>query len=167
METIIAIDTVVPARGSVLGGTLVTITGNHYGTTATDNPVKVGDNYCLVEETSELEIKCRIAIRKATVPSTAEIIVFAKTYEETVCRIGTAGDGCVFEYEASASTVSGIVAAFDEPSNKIQLTVSGTGFIDTDVANTELWIDGMKQETVSVDTTTAIFNLVDARSINS
>lgn len=167
LQTIIAIDTVVPARGSVLGGTLLTITGNHYGTTATDNPVKVGDNYCLIEETSEFEIKCRIAIRQATVPSTADIIVFAKTSEETVCRIGAAGDGCVFEYEASASTVSGIVAAFDEPSNKIQLTVSGTGFIDTDVANTELWIDGMKQETVSVDTTTAIFNLVGARSIDS
>lgn len=43
----------------------------------------------------------------------------------------------------------------------------GTGFIDNDVANTELWIDGMKQETVSVDTTTAVFNLVDALSIKS
>ena len=56
-------------KGSVLGGTLVTITGNHYGNTATDNPVKIGDNYCLVEETSEFEIKCRIAIRKTTVVS--------------------------------------------------------------------------------------------------
>ena len=69
LETIIAIDTIAPMKGSVLGGTLVTITGNHYGNTATDNPVKIGDNYCLVEETSEFEIKCRIAIRKTTVVS--------------------------------------------------------------------------------------------------
>ena len=66
LTTVIAVDTITPRRGSVLGGTLLTITGNHFGTKATDNPVKVGDNYCLVEETSEFEIKCRIAIRKPT-----------------------------------------------------------------------------------------------------
>ena len=49
METSIAIDTFVPARGSVFGSTLITITGNHYGTIASENPDKVGDNYCIVE----------------------------------------------------------------------------------------------------------------------
>ena len=97
LETIIAVDTISPQQGSILGGTLLTITGNHYGTVPSDNPVKVGDNYCLVEETSEFEIKCRITISKPTVPSTAEVIVFAKTYEEANCRIN-AGAGCVFEY---------------------------------------------------------------------
>jgi hypothetical protein len=87
-------------KGSVLGGTLLTITGNHYGNKATDNPVKVGDNYCIVEETSEFEIKCRIEIRKKTVVSSAEVIVFAKTYEEMQCNIG-GGNGCVFDYEDS------------------------------------------------------------------
>ena len=48
-----------------------------------------------------MEIKCRIAIHKATVPSTAEVIVFAKTYEETMSRVGLTGDGCVFDYEIS------------------------------------------------------------------
>ena len=80
-------------QGSVLGGTLLTITGGHYGTQATDNPVKVGDNYCIVEETSANEIKCRIRIDEPTVASTADVIVFAKTYEEMECR--DAG-GCTF-----------------------------------------------------------------------
>ena len=112
-------------QGSVLGGTLLTITGNHYGSVPSDNPVKVGDNYCLVEETSEFEIKCRIAISKPTVVSTADVIVFAKTYEEMECRINvlTAGDGCVFEYVDSTSTVTGISSSFDSSTNSIQVTV--------------------------------------------
>ena len=105
--------------GSVLGGTLLTIAGYHYGTTATDNPVKVGDNYCIVEETSEFEIKCRIAIRKPTVVSSAEVIVFAKTYEEMQCNIGLANDECFFVYADSTSTVSGIAASYDNVGNKI------------------------------------------------
>ena len=82
LTTIIAVDTITPMNGSVLGGTLVTISGSHYGNQATDNPVKIGDNYCIVEQTSEFEIKCRVQIRKPTVVSEAEVIVFAKTYEE-------------------------------------------------------------------------------------
>ena len=60
LKTTIELDSFSPAQGSVLGGTLLTINGAHYGNVPTDNPVKVGDNYCIVEETSEFEIKCRI-----------------------------------------------------------------------------------------------------------
>ena len=102
----------------MLGGTLITITGNHYGLKATDNPVKVGDNYCLVESTSDAEIKCRISEGGSTVVSEAEVIVFAMASEEMVCNINN-GDGCVFSYEASTSTVSGITASFDDTANKI------------------------------------------------
>jgi hypothetical protein len=44
-----------PRQGSLYGGTLLTISGGHFGTEATDNPVKVGyeyssgvDHYCYV-----------------------------------------------------------------------------------------------------------------------
>jgi hypothetical protein len=49
-----------PRSGSTLGGTLVTITGKHFGTVATDNPVKIGDNYCYVETTADTQITCRV-----------------------------------------------------------------------------------------------------------
>lgn len=62
LTTIIAVDNISPSQGSVLGGTLLTITGAHFGLEATDNPVKVGDNYCIVESISDGEIKCRILI---------------------------------------------------------------------------------------------------------
>ena len=62
LTTILAVDTITPLQGSALGGTLLTITGGHFGNVPTDNPVKVGDNYCLVESTSDAEIKCRISV---------------------------------------------------------------------------------------------------------
>lgn len=102
----------------MLGGTLITITGNHYGLTATDNPVKVGDNYCIVESTSDTEIICRILEGGATVVSEADLIVFAMASEEMVCHID-GGDGCTFSYQASTTTVSGMTASFDNTSNKI------------------------------------------------
>ena len=116
LTTVIAVDTISPRRGSVLGGTLVTITGNHFGNQATDNPVKVGQNYCLVEQTSEFEIKCRIAIRKPTVVEEVDVIVFAKTYEEMECRTG---DECKFDYEASTTSVSGISSSYDTVNNRV------------------------------------------------
>ena len=143
LTTVIAVDSISPTQGSVLGGTLLTITGEHYGTQATDNPVKVGDNYCLIESTSENEIKCRIAITKPTVVSTAEVIVFAKTYEESECRIN-GGLGCVFDYQASTTSVFGISASFDSQTNSIIAVVTGMGFDVGDTVGTELWIDGMK-----------------------
>lgn len=48
LTTKLQVDSISPLQGSVLGGTLLTITGAHFGEVATDNPVKVGDNYCLV-----------------------------------------------------------------------------------------------------------------------
>ena len=45
--------------------------------------------------------------------------------------------------------------------------MTGTGFTAGDNVGTELWIDGMKQDVVSVDATTAVFNLVGANSNSS
>ena len=41
-----------PVQGSMLGGTLVTIDGINFSDDPYDNPVKVGDNWCLVQTTS-------------------------------------------------------------------------------------------------------------------
>jgi hypothetical protein len=49
-----------PASGSLLGGTLVTIDGENFSDNPLDNPVKVGNNYCLVLTTSPTQITCRV-----------------------------------------------------------------------------------------------------------
>ena len=60
IETIMEVTAFTPNQASTLGGTKITITGGHFGTKATDNPVKVGDHYCYVITTSDAEITCRI-----------------------------------------------------------------------------------------------------------
>ena len=71
-----------PATVSVHGGSLVTIDGLNFSDDPLDNPVKVGDHYCLVQETSTTQITCRVMETYITDPSTTELIVFLRTSEE-------------------------------------------------------------------------------------
>jgi len=47
------------------------------------------------------------------------------------------------------------------------VTVAGTGFAVGDVANTELWIDGKKQQTVDVQASSATFEVIDVLTTSS
>ena len=67
-EAKIQIESFSPTQGAKFGGTLVTITGGHFSDNIQDNPVKIDytwvggvDHYCYVKETSDNEIKCRMA----------------------------------------------------------------------------------------------------------
>jgi hypothetical protein len=62
IQTIGEITNISPTSGSASGGTLLTITGRHFSTLKTDNNVTIGQNGpdCIVEETSDTEIVCRI-----------------------------------------------------------------------------------------------------------
>jgi len=72
-----------PLQGSYLGGSLLTIDGINFSDQATtDNPVKVGKYWCLVESTSRTQIKCRVSNTIENQASQAEVIVFLRTSEE-------------------------------------------------------------------------------------
>jgi hypothetical protein len=60
IETMFEVTDFQPKKGSTLGGTLITITGRHFGSVYTDNPVKIGNNYCHVLTTADTRITCRI-----------------------------------------------------------------------------------------------------------
>ena len=144
--------------GSTLGGTKVTITGEHFGSVATDNPVKIGDQYCLVLETSENEIICRIEAPQTTqAASTETVIVFARTSEEMVCN---ASPDCDFEYVTPTATVNSISSEYDSVSNSIRITVTGTD-LPASTLNAELYLDGHLQNVVTVSDTEAVFELVE------
>jgi len=51
-----------PLGGSVLGGSVITITGTNFSTDKTEMAVKVGDQYCIIESINQsgTEIVCRI-----------------------------------------------------------------------------------------------------------
>lgn len=76
----------------------MTIKGGPFGKEATDNPVKIGDNYCIVERMTESEIWCRIVLSNPVQPEAeAEVVVFAKASEEAVCGVRNRS-GCTFKY---------------------------------------------------------------------
>ena len=55
-----------PKRGSIYGGTLITINGVNFGNKPTDNPVQIsyngglGSTDCYIQSISSTEIKCRM-----------------------------------------------------------------------------------------------------------
>ena len=141
IQTIMELTDYTPKTGSTLGGTRLTLTGRHFGTVATDNPVKVGNNYCYVEATADTEITCRIG-ELTTQEATAEalVLVFARATEEMICN---SGGLCKFEYASPTSTASSISSSFDSATNSIHVTVTGSGF-GTDATSTSLLIDDLE-----------------------
>lgn len=140
LTTLFEVNSISPSAGSTLGGTKLTITGQHFGSVATDNPVKVGDQYCIVLETEETQITCRIEEPEATQSASTELVlVFARTSEEMVCNVLPE---CQFDYQAPSATVQLISSAFNDATGKIEVTVTGTGLPGVDT-NAELFLDGV------------------------
>lgn len=146
------VSSISPSSGSKFGGTLVTITGVNFGTDPYDNPVKIGNTYCLVQTTSATTITCRIADTVEEVSSTS-ILVFLKTSEEASC----AGSICDWSYVTPTHTITEITTAYDATSANTQASIVGTGLAEP----CELWIDGYQQTFVSVSDTVAVFNIVN------
>jgi len=127
---------IAPLQGSYLGGTLVTIDGVNFSKNKLDNPVKVGNFWCLVQTTNASQITCRVAETKATESSDVKVSTFLRTQEEA--KNDVAND---FGFKAPVATVSGLTAAFDTATKTQVLTLAGSGF-GTDITKPELIIDG-------------------------
>jgi hypothetical protein len=140
-----------PRSGSLYGGTLLTITGAHFSDVITDNPVKVGyeyitgvDHYCYVQETSETQIKCRIAEDYNRIAQDQEVIVFASTFEEATHTDPTQRD---FTFMAAGllPTLTSVSADFTfSTSDKYKLTLVGTQIADTATDTVEVFVGGIK-----------------------
>lgn len=59
-------------------------------------------------------------------------------------------------------TLSTVSSAFDEATNQIVVTATGTNFPNGDTTGTTLYLDGVMQQTLSVSDTEATFAVVDA-----
>ena len=60
LRTSSTVTAVSPNSGSVLGGTLLTITGTNFSEEITEQVVKVGDNYCDILSATVSQLVCRI-----------------------------------------------------------------------------------------------------------
>ncbi len=145
-----------PLAGSALGGTMVTIDGINFSDDKLDNPVKVGDYWCFVKETSATQIKCRVMETGTEEITTVQVITFLRTSEEAINLVDNK-----FEYMTPVATVNSISSDFDAATNTAVLTLEGEGF-GTDASGIELFIDGELQTALTADETRATFTLDSA-----
>lgn len=162
-----------PNSGSILGGTLITITGTNFGEEKTDNPVNINlGEYstavdCHVLTTSKEEITCRVdedetsteRIRtRLDAGASPSVIVFLKASEEAICD----GSTCDYSFIETNSLpeVTSIVNVFDSGSQEHQVKVRGSGFTGNS-DSTQLYVGGILQETVSKSSSEAVFKIID------
>jgi hypothetical protein len=153
---------VTPNSGSKYGGTMLTITGNNFGTVPTDNPVQistlgaVGSIDCFVKTITQTQITCRVGKTNKEDGKKGKVITFLKTSEEAKC---VPNNTCEYEYKTPSATLQSITTAYSTQDGEWQTTVTGTGFPVADCANTEFLVYGKKQTCKSQTATAAIFTL--------
>ena len=76
---------------------------------------------------------------------TVKVLTFLRTSEEAVNLVDNE-----FDYSYPIATLTGLTNAFDAATNAQVITLEGTGF-GTDVDAIELYIDGVRQECISID----------------
>jgi hypothetical protein len=153
-----------------MGGTLVTITGEHFSDSAADNPVKIDytwvggvDHYCYVTETSDTLIKCRMATDYNRDAGDAPVIVFAGTSEENTWASGVDENFTFLDTDA-LPTISSFGKSFDTSTNEYVVTITGTGITDTDVSTVDIYFGGELQETTAVSSTEIQVKLTEIAS---
>lgn len=157
-----------PRSGSLYGGTLLTITGAHFSDVITDNPVKVGyeyisgvNHYCYVQESSETQIKCRIAEDYNRVAQDQEVIVFASTFEEATHADPTQRD-FTFMGPGLLPTLTSVTPSYTfSTSDKYKLTIVGTQITDTTPDTIDVFVGGVQQTTLSVAANTVEVQIDD------
>ena len=114
--------------GSINGGTKVTITGGPFSQNILENPVKIGNTDCIVQDNSnkeELEsiIVCitQPKVDPGSGTTAQRIDVMLKDYEMALCDIDPAADyiedpvrTCTFIWKENLPTITSINATWNE-----------------------------------------------------
>jgi len=149
LETAVEVTGFSPRFGSQFGGFVVTINGRNFAPEAAQNPVKIGDDYCLIESVTESEIKCRMSENLGRAAQASILIVFVSTYEEAIC---SDVDDCNFTF-VDFNTLPSLISAtpvYDAVNHKYDLEIVGSGITDTDPNAVSVTIGGVAQTVTSV-----------------
>jgi hypothetical protein len=105
-----------PMKGSIYGGTLLTITGKNFGHLITDNPVSIVHTSgrsvpCYVKSTMATTIKCRLDTKNVLKKEGDEgtMVTFLMTSEEAKC----VKPNCDWTYTDKISTIESMKISFD------------------------------------------------------
>jgi len=151
------------SEGSTNGGTLLTITGTNFGKVYTDNPIQIsynggqGSTDCFHTKTTPTEIKCRLPTDIDKPAGTiGTVVVFNKLASEAECAIPS----CKYTLKDPEATIESAITVYDSYLKAHKLILKGKSF-GTDKENVELFIDGKKQEVISVGDVLVAFKIVD------
>jgi len=145
-----------PNKGSIYGGTLLTIHGTNWDPKVKENnPVQIsyngalGSSHCFVQTTAVDKITCRIQefLEKDKKENDKEgkMLVFLKTSEEAAC----VNPKCQYKFTTSIPTITKVEKEWDAQNNVWTIKVSGSDMSGTK-DTTELWINGALQTTTAV-----------------
>lgn len=84
-----------PKSGSRFGGFVVTVTGRNFAPEAAQNPIKIGNDYCIIESVTDTQITCRVSENLTRAAETTTLIVFVSTFEEASC---SEANSCAFTF---------------------------------------------------------------------
>jgi hypothetical protein len=110
-----------------------------------------------VESIIETEIKCRIdsSINPKSDGDAHHMVVFLKVSEEANCDFDTT---CRYTWTSTVPQIESVEVLFDTTTYTWQFKAVGLSMTG-DTATTELLIGGIKQETVSISETEALFTV--------
>ena len=144
-----------PTKGSLVGGTVLTIQGTNFSTVKNENQVVLGDSgldYCIILTATPTEITCRINPPKELLNDNPEIHVLGRIQEEADCLTT-----CKFLFSSSETpTVSSISPTVAQTGNTI--TVNGTGFTAS-ADDTTVTVGGVAVANLSVTATKLTFDM--------
>jgi hypothetical protein len=130
--------------------------------------VTIGQNGpdCIVEETSDTQIVCRIEETDQVVDDAHEVLVFLKLSEEAICSMDS---GCMFTWLTAKHELTGVDISVNASGDQIiTLTSDGSNlFVDDPVEEVELWLDSYVQQTDSVSDGVAVFTVLNLNDIST
>jgi hypothetical protein len=130
--------------------------------------VTIGQNGpdCIVEETSDTQIVCRIEETDQVVDDAHEVLVFLKLSEEAICSMDS---GCMFTWLTAKHELTEVDVSVNASGDQIiTLTSDGSNlFVDDPVEEVELWLDSYVQQTDSVSDGVAIFTVLNLNGIST
>ena len=116
-EAVTIIDIVTPSTGSAYGGTLVTLTGQHFSNEPLEDmaySIFIGDAGCEIESRTDTEIQCRIEERDGSTLTNEPVSVYMKLSEEADwTNLGAS----MFSFVAPQFTVSALTQTFNAGTN--------------------------------------------------
>jgi len=140
-----------PRSGSVLGGTIVTITGENFSEDPLNNPVTMNLEFAQIISSSETQIVARLPATEAfqhleSNPET--VVVGLKTSEEAQCGglEEMSENYCKFTFtDAETGVLDSVTIADSADGESLEISFVGTNF----GLSAQVYLDGAEQEILS------------------